>query len=180
MSRLDSLRSQIDEIDARLHDLLLQRFEITAEVAKAKGAARDPTKIPRPEREQDILARRLAAHSGDLPTRSLVRIWREIMGAACHQQGDFRIGVAADPFGPLALAARSHFGTAVHLEFGELDILAQALANHRLALLVLAADRAMPTGLYRIGELRSDGAPIGYLASPHKPEGAGGHDQTAL
>lgn len=170
MTDLTALRTQIDQIDAQMHDLLLQRFEITAEVAKAKGAASDPTKIPRPEREQDIMGRRLAAHSGDLPESSLVRIWREIMGAACHQQGDFRVGVAADPFGPLALAAREHFGTAVRLKFGELDDLAQTLRDRGLALVVMASDLDVPEGLNQIGSLRSDGAQIGYLLSPHTPD----------
>ena len=172
MSNLDALRTQIDQIDTQMHDLLLQRFEITAEVAKAKGAATDPTKIPRPERELDIMTRRLAAHSGDLPKSSLVRIWREIMGAACHQQGDFRVGVAADPFGPLALAAREHFGTAVRLKFGELQDLAQALNERSLALVVMAADMDVPAGLYQIGSLRSDGAQIGHLLSPNTPDAA--------
>ena len=168
---LNALRTQIDAIDGELHKLLMQRFAITAEVARAKGAAGDPSLIPRPVRERDIIAQRLRHHSGPMPTTSLIRIWKEIMGAACHQQGDFKIGVAAEPFSALGLAARDHFGTAVHLLFGDAQALAADLRARKLALIALEYEVRVPAGLFTVGELEFDGAHVGRLLSIHEPKG---------
>ena len=170
MTDLSALRTQIDNLDDQIHDLLMRRFEVTAQVSAAKGAATDPTLIPRPQREQAILTRLKAQHKGDLPASSLVRIWKEIMGAACHQQGDFRVGVATEPFGVLALAVRDHFGTAVGLQFGALEALAQDLKDRQLALVVATREAAIPEGLYEIGQVEAEGVHVGRLLSPNAPK----------
>lgn len=164
---LTSLRAQIDALDDQIHDLLIARFAVTAQVAATKGAAQDPTLIPRPAREQAILARRRARHRGDLPEASLVRIWKEIMGAACHQQGDFVVGVAADPFSALATAAREHFGTAVPLNFGTREALAMALRERALALLLVGLDAPATPDFHVVDHLWADGVVLGQLLSPH-------------
>ena len=167
MTDLNALRHQIDALDDQLHDLLMQRFQITGQVAAAKGAQSDPSLIPRPARERAIVERLLARHDGALPPRSLVRIWKEIMGAACHQQTDFRIGVIAGPISALAGAAREHFGTAVQLEFGASADIFERLANRELALAVLPVDDSMPVSLFDVGNVRVDGDVVGRLVSIH-------------
>ena len=167
MKDLDKLRQDIDALDDQIHDLLKQRFEITAAVAAAKGAQLDPSRIPRPAREQAILARLEAQHAGALPVRSLRRIWKEIMGAAGHQQGDFRIGLLADPVSALAFAAREHFGTAVRLEFGPAEQIFADLEARKLALAVAPVTQVVPENLFDVGVLDSPSGALGRLLSVH-------------
>src|SRR5690606_24128637 len=73
--RLSSLRREIDEIDDKLHDLIVARMEAVAKVGKAKSAASQD--ILRPAREAAILRRLIERHTGSFPKAGLVRIWRE-------------------------------------------------------------------------------------------------------
>ncbi len=169
-TELTTLRAQIDHLDTQIHDLLMARFEVTARVAAAKGAQTDPSLIPRPARERVIVERLRGRNQGALPLRSLTRIWKELMGAACTQQGEFRIGVVAEPFSALAQGAREHFGTAVPLEFGKESHLVARLRARGLALLVLELPHAVPSGLFAVGDLRHDGEILGRLVSIHNLE----------
>ena len=168
---LDALRGQIDALDGQIHDLLKQRFAITAAVSAAKGAIDDPRLIPRPKREAAIIDARLAAHSGALPERSLIRIWREIMGAACSQQGDFKVGVVGEAFSALALNAREHFGTAVPLVFDSAQALESRIARGAVSLILIDAAAAVPAPLNCIGTLSRQGQVWGQLLSPLALEG---------
>ena len=170
-SDLEALRTRIDTLDAQIHELLRQRFAITAAVSAAKGAMVDPRLIPRPQREAAILEARLAAHDGPMPERSLIRIWREIMGAACSQQGDFRVGVAEEALSPLAFHAREHFGTAVPLVFDTLAALSDQIERAEIALILIGGKEAVPKGLHLIGTLAFSGQAWGQLLSSHRLEG---------
>lgn len=167
---LNALRQQIDELDDQIHELLVARFDVTARVAAAKGAQSDPSLIPRPVREREILERLRTRDFGLLPRGSMTRIWKEIMGAACYQQGDFRVGVCAEAFSELSQVAREHFGTAVPLEFGASSYLIDRLFDRNLALLVFNLDHKLPVGLHQVGELRSNGKVLGRLISIHNLE----------
>jgi chorismate mutase len=88
---LSDLRDRLDAIDAGLHRLLRERFEIVTEIARAKGPG-EP--VIRPAREAAVIENRLAGHSGPLPDVVLVHLWRTIMAAACMVQRPFRLHVA--------------------------------------------------------------------------------------
>ncbi|MFQ5775845.1 MAG: chorismate mutase [Kiloniellaceae bacterium] len=105
---LNDLRRQIDEIDARIHDLLLQRTEVTQRIGALKGA--DSVHM-RPGREAAVLRRLIARHRGDLPKALIVRIWREIFAAVTALQGSLAVAVYAPEgtFGYRNLA-RDHYG----------------------------------------------------------------------
>ena len=106
------LRAELDHIDDAIHDLLMRRANVVGEVA-ALGAQ---GKIPfRPGREAQILRRLLRRHSGNLPRRLLVRLWRELFAATTAMQSAFVITVCetgADdaPRAQYVQAAREHFG----------------------------------------------------------------------
>ncbi len=105
---LSELRRRIDEIDTAIHDLLMQRIEVTQRV----GAAKDANSVfMRPGREAVVLRRLIARHRGDLPRALIVRIWREIFAAVTALQGPFAVAVYAPEgsFGYRNLA-RDHFG----------------------------------------------------------------------
>ena len=117
---LAALRREIDTIDERLHDLLMERAEVVSRVALAKGTAPSgpQPQIVYPAREAQVVRRLLARHHGRLPKTTVVRIWREIIAASVRMQG--ALAIAAYPGSAGAVirdVARDHFGatTAVTL-----------------------------------------------------------------
>jgi len=89
---LADLRRQIDEIDVRLHDLLMQRTEVVQSIRAAKGNVASHS---RPGREAEILRRLIARHRGALPKSLIVRIWREMFAATTALQGKLAVAVYA-------------------------------------------------------------------------------------
>ena len=113
---LEDLRSEIDQIDDALHDLMMQRAQVSRAIAKVKQA-RDPgkgglTPAFRPAREAAILRRLLSRHEGALPPRVIVRIWREMIAASLRVQTSFHLHVcAADTHSQFIDLAHAHFGS---------------------------------------------------------------------
>lgn len=112
---LAQLRAEIDRIDDELLSLLEHRVAIGRRVAAAKGDATGP--YLRPGREAAILRRLCSAASADLPTATLERIWREILGANLARQVDPLTAVYV-PDGADAVVdlARDRGGAATRLE----------------------------------------------------------------
>lgn len=112
---LEDLRSEIDQIDDALHDLLMRRAEISRAIAEVKHA-RDPqvgglATAFRPSREAAILRRLLNRHTGSLPKRVLARIWREIIASSLTVQSGFQLHVyAAENHSEFVDLAHAHFG----------------------------------------------------------------------
>lgn len=107
---LDELRRQIDEIDDRIQDLLIQRAEVVGRIAALKSGVRVPAY--RPGREAAILRRLMARHRGPLPRPIMVRIWREILSAHIGLQAKIAIAVFAPDTAPGCWdLARDHFGS---------------------------------------------------------------------
>ncbi len=88
---LDALRREIDRIDDSIHDLLMQRTALVEQIGAAKGP--ETGIFLRPGREAEILRRLVARHKGRFPKLSLLRIWRELMGALVGLQGPFSAAV---------------------------------------------------------------------------------------
>lgn len=105
---LGSLRAKLDELDDALHDTLMRRAAVVAQVGAlgVKGA------VPlRPGREASIIRRLLARHEGGLPAVGIVRIWRELLANTTAQQRPILIATCAAEGDPAyAAAAREHFG----------------------------------------------------------------------
>ncbi|MDD2794945.1 chorismate mutase [Acidocella sp.] len=105
---LAQLRAQLDTIDDQIHALLMARAAVVESVARDGG--KTGTKI-RPGREAAILRRLLACHQGAWPAQAIVRIWREIFGAALIIEGGQTMAVCDGEGGAERLAlAREHFG----------------------------------------------------------------------
>jgi chorismate mutase len=107
---LEDLRRRLDEIDDRLQDLLIDRFEIVLQVAAEKrGGSVAPHQ---PAREAEIVRRLIARNHGALQDETLVRIWRELLCGTTRLQGNFRIAVYAPAEEPgLWDIARDHYGS---------------------------------------------------------------------
>ncbi len=123
--RLAALRSELDRVDDALHDALMRRAELVAEV----GALRAKGKVPlRPGREAAIIRRLLARNRGALDPALLVRIWREIVSGSSAQQQEMRVAVADAALLPLISA---HFGllTPVEMVAGPEAVFAAVLSG---------------------------------------------------
>lgn len=89
--KLASLRSRLDAVDAGIHRLLRERFEIVVDIAAAKGPGES---VIRPAREAAVIENRLSHHTGAMARETLVHLWRVIVAAACAAQRPLTIHVA--------------------------------------------------------------------------------------
>ncbi|WP_417515854.1 chorismate mutase [Minwuia sp.] len=109
---LDKLREEIDRIDGELHGLLRERAAVVKRIGLAKrSAGGDVTAFVRPGREAELVRGLLARHEGALPSAVVVRIWREIVSAACFMQQPVKVALYA-PERSISHwdLARNHFG----------------------------------------------------------------------
>src|SRR5437870_924840 len=109
-SDLAELRHRLDEIDDRVHDLLIERAEIISMVAASKRGGK--LAAFQPGREAEIIRRLVDRHRGDFPVATLVRMWREMLAATVRLQSPFAVAVfatiEAQGFWDLA---RDHYGS---------------------------------------------------------------------
>jgi chorismate mutase len=104
---LADLRQELDRLDDALHDTLMRRAEVVAQV----GALGVKGPVPlRPGREAAIIRRLLSRHRGAFPPASLVCLWRELICGMTALQRPLRIAVGGDA---AASVAREHFGVLV-------------------------------------------------------------------
>lgn len=103
-----SLRAELDRLDDALHDMLVRRAAVVAQV----GALRVKGLVPlRPGREASILRRLMARGDGALPALAIVRIWRELLATSTAQQRPTLVTVCEAGGDPAYMAAaREHFG----------------------------------------------------------------------
>ena len=103
---LGALRARLDEIDDTIHDLLMDRALVIEGVARSGKTA-----AFRPGREASILRRLLGRHTGRLPARTLVRMWREMLAGTTAMQSPVTLAVFdPTPDGAVNAIAREHFG----------------------------------------------------------------------
>ena len=101
-----TLRARLDELDDKIHDLLIDRAQVVEGVARSGKAS-----AFRPGREAAILRRLLARHTGKLPPQTLVRMWRELLAGTTAMQTAVTVAVFDPaPGGTLQALAREHFG----------------------------------------------------------------------
>lgn len=107
---LEALRDEIDRLDDQLHDLLMRRADLVAQVAEAKRGTADA--VMRPGREATVMRHLLERHHGPLPRAAVARIWREIISAMVRLQGPMTVAVYAPEksVGYWDLA-RGHYGS---------------------------------------------------------------------
>ncbi|MFZ9666969.1 MAG: prephenate dehydratase [Steroidobacteraceae bacterium] len=114
-SEISGLRTRIDEVDRRLHELLNERARLARKVGISKGKQGRLVDFYRPEREAQVLRMALdrnaaARKSGALRDEEVVRLFREIMSACLAQEEPLKIGFLG-PEGTFSQAAvYKHFG----------------------------------------------------------------------
>jgi chorismate mutase len=110
---LADLRVEIDRIDAKMHELLIERGEIIDRLIAVKKSVETGSAF-RPAREADMMRRLVQRHHGNLPLDTAESIWRVIISTFTYVQAPF--SVHADLSAGDALmrdSARFHFGFTV-------------------------------------------------------------------
>lgn len=109
---LSEIREEIDTIDNNVHDLLMRRASLVSSVAEAKK--KDGAQIVQPAREARMVRRLLARHEGSLPERTIIRIWRELVGSVALLQSGFTVHVIDNDLGTTYWdLAKEYFGSIV-------------------------------------------------------------------
>ncbi len=113
---LDELRGRIDSLDEHIHDLLMERAAVVAKIGAEKKRAGLPS--VQPAREFRVIRRLLHRHRGALPPTVLVRVWRELIGAAGSLQADLRAVacITNEKSQVLWDMARDYFGSTVPVQ----------------------------------------------------------------
>lgn len=109
MKNLDDIRREIDRIDDSIHDLIMRRTEVVAQIGDLNVA--NYAGYLRPGRHAEIVRRLIARHHGTFPRANLVRLWNEMLGALIAIHGKFSLAVYMPERGAGYLElARDQFG----------------------------------------------------------------------
>ncbi len=108
---LSILRTQVDEIDAKIQELISQRAQLAQAIARAKEKEVENTSnFYRPDREAEVLRKVISRHQGPLNTEVMISIFREIISACLALQKPLSVAFLG-PQGTYSQAAvLKHFG----------------------------------------------------------------------
>jgi len=135
--RLAEIRVQIDDIDNKVHDLLMERASLVSSVAEAKR--QEGLQIVQPAREARMIRRLLDRHKGPLPRETVVRIWRELVGSVSLLQTGLSVvvfsGVSTCSYWDMA---KDYFGSAVPMKaIQSLSAAMGSVRNHEASFAVM-------------------------------------------
>ena len=93
---LQNIRNKIDSIDNKIHDLLIERAEIVEKVVEEKRKYKEANLVVyRPSREHEILVRIIQRHKGNLPEKSLINIWRNLISSYINMQAELTLNFSS-------------------------------------------------------------------------------------
>jgi len=110
---LQNIRNKIDSIDNKIHDLLIERAEIVEQVVEEKKKSNETNLVVyRPSREHEILVRIIQRHKGNLPEKSLINIWRNLISSYISMQAELTLSFCPT----LDKIVNNHFGENIKKE----------------------------------------------------------------
>lgn len=107
---LKHIRSEIDQVDVQIHDLINRRARLAETVAHAKFAQEEQPLFYRPEREAQVLRRIMQRNEGPLSDATVARLFREIMSACLALEAPQSIAFLGPEGTFTQVAALKHFG----------------------------------------------------------------------
>jgi len=143
---LDLLRTQINDLDDHILELLEERARVVGDIARAKQEANLPTYDP--ERERQVLDR-LAARAGRFPADAIRAVYREVMSACLALQEPLKVAYLG-PEGTFShAAARAFFGLAAtytdaNTFEGVFDAVARQQAQHGVVPIENSSEGSVP------------------------------------
>ncbi len=108
---LGELRHEIDSIDAQIVSLLKQRARCAHEVGSIKRATGAPIFVP--ERESSLIRKLQELNAGELPEKSLLAIYRQIVSMSFLLEDGMRVGYLGPEGTWSHEAALARFGDSV-------------------------------------------------------------------
>ncbi len=161
---LTVLQQEIDQIDTQIHDLLMDRSRIAAEIAASERNLALPI---RPAREAALLRRLIDRHRGHLPLITVFRIWREMVVGCAVQRQPITVAVSIeDANDPLWDLARDHFGGAVtYRATGLPNQTVRALADGSAGIGVVPWPESAPSEPWWLPLLTRDDDPLRVVAA---------------
>jgi chorismate mutase / prephenate dehydratase len=163
---LDTVRTQIDGIDAQLHQLLNERARLAQRVGISKSASGSTVDFYRPEREAQVLRLVKERNQGPLRTEDLLRLFREIMSACLAQQEPLKVAFLGPEGTFTQTAVLMHFGHAVRalplpsvdevfheVESGSVDFGVVAIENSTEGMVINTLDRFLSSSARICGEI---------------------------
>ncbi len=113
MSELEAIRERIDELDAQVQALIVERAQLAQQVAETKRREGGEPTFYRPERESQVLRAVKARDTGPLSAEEMARLFREIMSACLALEQPMRIAFLGPEGTFTQTAALKHFGHSV-------------------------------------------------------------------
>lgn len=158
---LNQLRIEIDRIDTKMHELLVERGDVVGRVIEAKKAAGDIGSAFRPDREAALMRRIIGKECGRWPVDVPENIWRVILATSTYTQVPYC--VHADISGgetPIRESMRFHFGFTVPFA-----------PAHDAKAVIRAVDEGIgDLGMFLIAQTPGLGAWWEGLAQPQAPK----------
>ncbi len=128
---LAELRKEIDSIDAQIVTLLKQRARCAHVVGGIKRAAGAPIFVP--ERESALIRKLQELNNGELPEKSLLAIYRQIVSMSFLLEKGMRIGYLGPEGTWSHQAARARFGESVeYVPFPSFDAVFAAVESEAI------------------------------------------------
>jgi chorismate mutase/prephenate dehydratase len=116
---LANLRNEIDRIDKELVTLLNRRAELSLQIGQVKQ--KQGLEVWSPAREDEVVARALAASRGPMPAETLQLIFRELLSSSRSLQRPLRVAFLGPKYSYSHLAGVAKFGEAVeHVPVGSI------------------------------------------------------------
>ena len=113
---LANIRIRIDEIDIAIQQLVSERAECAAQVAKVKQKQGVEGHFYRPEREAQVLQAVKQRNNGPLSDEATVGIFREIMAACLALEKPLKVAFLGPEGTYTHSAAIKHFGSLIEIE----------------------------------------------------------------
>lgn len=112
--KLDALRKKLDDLDAKLVELINGRAELARQIGEVKAEA--GLRVYAPDRERTVLDRVCELSGGPVTGEALRSVYRELMSASLALERTPRIAILGPPGSFSHLAGRKRFGGAVEFE----------------------------------------------------------------
>ncbi len=109
---IDTLREQIDRLDADIVRLLNERAKCALEIGRLKKGKDQLPYVP--ERELAVYRRLSALNEGPLPLETLRAVYRELMSGCLSLEHPMVVAYLGPEYSFTHFAARRKFGTTVH------------------------------------------------------------------
>ena len=164
--KLGEIRAEIDSLDEQLHALISRRARLAQQVGISKHADGHVVDFYRPEREAQVLRRRLARNAGPLRNEEIARLFREIMSACLAQQEPLKVAFLGPEGTYTQAAVYRQFGHSVRalalssvdevfqeVEAGNADFGVVAIENSTEGTVTNTLDRFIGSPLHICGEV---------------------------